>query len=1251
MGFLKLAGQCPAENVTLSSQTDIDDFRVTYPTCEIINGDLILRGSDILDISTLSGLTEIDGDLIVENTSLENLTAFSGLIRVGGNIIVEANDDLLLVDFGNLNSFQGGLSISRNDELRTILGFNDVRCVGFLQIGNNWNLLSIPTFPNLLTTGAFSITENESLISFDGFDNLQRTDMFQIHGNDSLTAIPGFDSLLSTSHFYISYNSRLENISGFINLFRTEGLHFMGNGSGNPVTIPSFDALLEADYIMLYQHNMVGIRGFTNITHIKRHLHIFNVAITEITGFNKLVDVGEIRIADNDQLVTIDAFQNVKHLEGKLDIFSNNKLIYINGLQKVESIGWDIQISGNPLLTNLDFLGSLMRAGTTLPGVNRVVITLNDSLSDCSAISTFLEFGELPDKVDIFQNPMGCGSRDEIIANADADGDGVLNSIDLDDDNDGILDLEENGGVPDLDTDGDLIPDHLDLDSDNDGCQDVLEAGFSDPDGNGTLGNLPDRVDDLGRITGEPDGYSAPLDMDGIGPPDFQEVLLTPIFNNQPVSTTISSGNQAMFDVSVQQGGSFQWQVSIDNGDSWSNISDDFYYQGSSSEHLVISNTPISFNKNLYRLLAVNPTSTCSTPVQSEIVRLFVELEQVTEAGTDAMVSICKSDAPIDLFAQLGGNPSSGGVWTPALSGGNGIFDPAVDLPGTYRYTLVDMNCNSAYAEVSVTLNDALLAGLDNSLELCSNGSPVSLFDYLLGTPDSGGTWSPSLTSDNGTFDPMLDTPGLYTYTVENGLCPNDSASIEVSVITEIPDAGEDGVADFCSNTSTRNLFDFLNGQPDPGGVWSPELSSGSGWFDPAVDEPGEYIYTVGIECQSNSAMVQVSISSPSDAGEDSNLLICADDAPIDLFNIIGGTPQEGGIWSPALSSGTGIFDPSVDFEGEYVYTVSNSICGDTSSTVYVSIANQMDAGIDGEITLCDDGDPISLFQVLGGTPDVGGEWIPSLNNDNGIFDPSLDSPGTYTYLLGQGQCEVYSEVRVTLTSPSSVGEDGSLMICRNEGMVNLLERMDGSPSDIGNWSPALSSGGHFFDPQLDSPGLYTYSITDETCGTFSSTISIEVIEAVPIQNYTIEASGWSNQNSIVINITPESNYLYSLDGGIFQQNPVFENLFPGKHTIEVQEINGCGVLFESVYILDYPRFFTPNADGNNDSWQLLGITNEDYKVYVFDRYGKLLKELSPSDPIWDGTYRNRKLPASDYWFRVRFDRGNSQQGHFSLIR
>lgn len=128
-----------------------------------------------------------------------------------------------------------------------------------------------------------------------------------------------------------------------------------------------------------------------------------------------------------------------------------------------------------------------------------------------------------------------------------------------------------------------------------------------------------------------------------------------------------------------------------------------------------------------------------------------------------------------------------------------------------------------------------------------------------------------------------------------------------------------------------------------------------------------------------------------------------------------------------------------------------------------------------------------------------------------------------------------------------------------------------------------------------------------------------------------------------------ETTYEYRLDEGVWRENPVFRNLNPGYHTISAREINGCGITTsEEFYLVGYPRFFTPNGDGYNDSWNIANTAEiQILELYIFDRYGKLLKELSPGGQGWDGTYNGRSLPADDYWFRVEFEMLDGTRDHF----
>ena len=84
---------------------------------------------------------------------------------------------------------------------------------------------------------------------------------------------------------------------------------------------------------------------------------------------------------------------------------------------------------------------------------------------------------------------------------------------------------------------------------------------------------------------------------------------------------------------------------------------------------------------------------------------------------------------------------------------------------------------------------------------------------------------------------------------------------------------------------------------------------------------------------------------------------------------------------------------------------------------------------------------------------------------------------------------------------------------------------------------------------------------------------------------------------------------------------------------------------------LPFPKFFTPNNDGYNDTWTIdFAYLTPKTDIKIFDRYGKLLKVLLPNTS-WNGLFNNQQLPADDYWFIVTRIDGKEFKGHFSLKR
>lgn len=192
--------------------------------------------------------------------------------------------------------------------------------------------------------------------------------------------------------------------------------------------------------------------------------------------------------------------------------------------------------------------------------------------------------------------------------------------------------------------------------------------------------------------------------------------------------------------------------------------------------------------------------------------------------------------------------------------------------------------------------------------------------------------------------------------------------------------------------------------------------------------------------------------------------------------------------------------------------------------------------------------------------------------------------------------------------------------------------------------------------------GNYTLNITDLFgSGCFNETVPFTVIKSPKPDLVNFTTSGWfTDSQTIVVNAVPSfgngNNFLYSLDSNTPQTSNTFTNVSAGTHEIMISDANGCSsVLKITLKTIYAPKHFSPNGDGFNETWNIMGLINQDNpKLYIFDRYGKLLKQLQIDGPGWDGTYNGQPLPASDYWFTLTYqENGISKEykSHFSLIR
>ncbi len=195
-------------------------------------------------------------------------------------------------------------------------------------------------------------------------------------------------------------------------------------------------------------------------------------------------------------------------------------------------------------------------------------------------------------------------------------------------------------------------------------------------------------------------------------------------------------------------------------------------------------------------------------------------------------------------------------------------------------------------------------------------------------------------------------------------------------------------------------------------------------------------------------------------------------------------------------------------------------------------------------------------------------------------------------------------------------------------------------------------SGETNYSLTVNTEGIYTVTVTNSNGCVRIRTITVAASNIATIND--VQVVDLSDENSITILISGLGDYEYSIDNENYQDSNYFANVTPGIYTIYVRDNKGCGSNSQEISILGIPDYFTPNGDGYNDYWNIKGINNRlnaETIIYIFDRYGKLLKQISPLGQGWDGTFNGNQMPSSDYWYTVQLEDGRNIKGHFSLKR
>ncbi|MDN3594061.1 T9SS type B sorting domain-containing protein [Zunongwangia endophytica] len=569
--------------------------------------------------------------------------------------------------------------------------------------------------------GDLQIQANTLLKDLNSFNELIKVNNIYIDG--MLGYLDGFTKLEQVNT--VDLKSLGMSLDAFQNLKFVENTIDMDNSG---LILGVFNAFDKVEYIkgsLIMEDYPHGVGLFSELKYVGNNLFIRRTGINEIEGFNKLVSIGSLgggnfEISESLELTVFTGFNSLERIYGNMIIKDNPELPTISGFSNLRKIDKALIIQNNNNLPSLMGLENLISVSGNF-GIIGLIVSNNSNLKDCSAICTLLANEKVYDDLEIINNPSECSTRQEIQEKClpDFDNDGIPDDIDLDDDNDGILDVIEDNGILDRDTDQDGHPDKRDLDSDNDDCFDVIEAGFTDKDNNGTLGSLPDTVDENGLIINVKSGYEEPLDEDDNDIPDFQEQFLLNAGNDVNLNICKNGSSIDLFDYlgpNAQIGGTWSPKLSSN-----SSVFD-----------------PSLDNEGLYAY-------TVNNYCVSKTALVEVVFTPQPNPGIDSSITICQYETSFALIDYLGGNPDSNGYWEPALP--NGIFDPQINNAGKYVYRVSNNNCEVLSSEINVaifdrneTVNYELLTKYNNdgSYDISLKAENESNYIFTLDNRDNG---------------------------------------------------------------------------------------------------------------------------------------------------------------------------------------------------------------------------------------------------------------------------------------------------------------------------------------------------------------------------------------------------------------------------------------------------------------------------------------------------------------------------------
>ncbi|MGJ8734718.1 MAG: immunoglobulin domain-containing protein, partial [Cellulophaga sp.] len=442
--------------------------------------------------------------------------------------------------------------------------------------------------------------------------------------------------------------------------------------------------------------------------------------------------------------------------------------------------------------------------------------------------------------------------------------------------------------------------------------------------------------------------------------------------------------------------------------------------------------------------------------------------QEFCDAATVADLTVLTGNTIQWYDDATGGTPLDG---TLALINGENYFATDTDAA---------TGCESSTrTEVTVTIHQSPNAGITANPEIIEcNNTTINLFDGLDGTQDGGGTWYEG--SDN--TGAVVATPATYDvtgfsansyeftyYVTASSPCVDDSTTITVTIEEPLSAGTSNGDPTFCSTDGIFDLDSNLTGA-SPGGEWTFNSAVITDQFDPATDPSGTYTYTISNACGNSSTNFDISVTPAPNAGTSDSALICVIDGPTDLFTFLG-TADTGGTWLPPLASGTGVFDPLVDTNGVYTYTVTaNTPClTDATADITVTVSDITPPVVNNatmEFCLVDNPTVANLDAALTVTGTITWYEDAALTTQLNATDTLVDGEDYYATQRNAAGCESSISVQVDVIvndTPTPTILDSGIEYCINDGptindlSLNITEYNTATDNII--WYDAATGG------------------------------------------------------------------------------------------------------------------------------------------------------------------------------------------------